>query len=125
MTPVIDWPVLPAGQQPRWPDAAALDRAQARLATLPPLVFAGESDILREQLAKVARGQAFVLMGGDCAETFAVDLRSGGEIIECADPRPGLDTCRCVSLGHPIPPTIAIGSPMRTQEFAPLHRVDH
>ncbi|HQZ85150.1 MAG TPA: 3-deoxy-7-phosphoheptulonate synthase class II [Actinomycetota bacterium] len=73
MTPVIDWPVLPAGQQPRWPDAAALDRAQARLATLPPLVFAGESDILREQLAKVARGQAFVLMGGDCAETFAAN----------------------------------------------------
>lgn len=73
MTPVIDWPDLPAGQQPHWPDALALARAQSRLATLPPLVFAGESDLLREQLAKVARGQAFVLMGGDCAETFAAN----------------------------------------------------
>ena len=41
------------------------------LAGLPPLVFAGECDVLRERLAAVARGEAFVLQGGDCAETFA------------------------------------------------------
>ncbi|MDP9417234.1 MAG: 3-deoxy-7-phosphoheptulonate synthase class II, partial [Actinomycetota bacterium] len=51
------------------PDAA--EAAVAELATLPPLVFAGECDNLRERLAQVARGQAFLLQGGDCAETLA------------------------------------------------------
>jgi 3-deoxy-7-phosphoheptulonate synthase len=65
------WRELPAGQQPDWPDADALQRAQAQLAAQPPLVFAGEIRDLREQLAKVAAGEAFLLQGGDCAETFA------------------------------------------------------
>lgn len=60
-----------AVQQPNWPDSAALAAATAQLRALPPLVFAGECDILTERLAAVARGEAFVLMGGDCAETFA------------------------------------------------------
>ncbi len=59
-----------AVQQPTWPDADALAAATATLRTLPPLVFAGECDQLTERLADVARGDAFVLMGGDCAETF-------------------------------------------------------
>jgi 3-deoxy-7-phosphoheptulonate synthase len=63
----------PADQQPGWPDLDARDRAMAGLMTLPPLVFAGECDALRAQLANVARGDAFLLQGGDCAETF-VDL---------------------------------------------------
>lgn len=61
----------PAAQQPDWPDAAALDHAVAQLRSMPPLVFAGECDQLRDHLAGVARGEAFVLQGGDCAETFA------------------------------------------------------
>ena len=65
------WRDLPAAQQPAWPDRGALDAAMRELATLPPLVFAGECDTLRERLAAVARGEAFLLQGGDCAETFA------------------------------------------------------
>jgi 3-deoxy-7-phosphoheptulonate synthase len=64
-------PGRPAGQQPDWPDSAALAAVTAELAGLPPLVFAGECDQLRSRLAAVARGEAFVLQGGDCAETFA------------------------------------------------------
>lgn len=67
----ITWPDLPAAQQPQWPDAAALAEVHAELASYPPLVFAGESDQLRGQLAEAARGEAFLLQGGDCAETFA------------------------------------------------------
>ncbi len=71
MSDTLTWPDLPAAQQPDWPDGAALDDARARLESLPPLVFAGECDDLRERLAVVARGEAFVLMGGDCAERFS------------------------------------------------------
>ncbi len=65
------WRTLPIKQQPAWPDAAAVAAASAELATMPPLVFAGEVDQLRERLARAARGDAFLLQGGDCAETFA------------------------------------------------------
>jgi 3-deoxy-7-phosphoheptulonate synthase len=58
-------------QQPDWPDPALVDDVVARIAALPPLVFAGECDLLRARLAAVTRGEAFVLQGGDCAETFA------------------------------------------------------
>ncbi|MFD1720797.1 class II 3-deoxy-7-phosphoheptulonate synthase [Amnibacterium endophyticum] len=65
------WRTLPVRQQPTWADpAAAAERAQ-ELAGLPPLVFAGEIDRLRARLADAAAGRAFVLQGGDCAETFA------------------------------------------------------
>jgi 3-deoxy-7-phosphoheptulonate synthase len=62
---------LPAAQQPEWPDADALRTARQDLAALPPLVFAGECDQLTERMAAAARGEAFVLQGGDCAEIFA------------------------------------------------------
>lgn len=65
------WRDLPAAQQPEWPDPAELQRVVAELATMPPLVFAGEVDQLKADLAAVTRGEAFVLQGGDCAETFA------------------------------------------------------
>jgi len=65
------WRQLPIKQQPEWPDAAAVAAASAELSTLPPLIFAGEVDILRERLARAARGDSFLLQGGDCAETFA------------------------------------------------------
>jgi 3-deoxy-7-phosphoheptulonate synthase len=62
---------LGPAQQPTYPDRAAVDAAVARLRTMPPLVFAGECDELKDKLAAVARGEAFLLQGGDCAETFA------------------------------------------------------
>ena len=62
---------LEAKQQPTWEDPAALARVQAQLGKLPPLVFAGEVDTLRARLAEAASGNAFLLQGGDCAETFA------------------------------------------------------
>jgi 3-deoxy-7-phosphoheptulonate synthase len=65
------WRTLPISQQPAWPDPDAVAAASAEIAGLPPLVFAGEVDILRERLARAARGEAFLLQGGDCAETFA------------------------------------------------------
>jgi len=69
MTP--SWAGKAAAQQPDWPDPARVEQVLADLAGLPPLVFAGECDLLRERLAAVSRGEAFVLQGGDCAETFA------------------------------------------------------
>ncbi|GAA3864022.1 3-deoxy-7-phosphoheptulonate synthase class II [Leifsonia kafniensis] len=65
------WRTLPIKQQPSWPNADAVAAASAELATQPPLVFAGEVDILRDRLAEAARGEAFLLQGGDCAETFS------------------------------------------------------
>jgi 3-deoxy-7-phosphoheptulonate synthase len=64
------WKDKPAKQQPTWPDASALEQAEKTLAGLPPLVFAGEARGLQRQLAQVAAGDAFVLMAGDCAESF-------------------------------------------------------
>ena len=64
------WRQKPAKQLPTYPDAQALQAAEARLATYPPLVFAGEARRLRESLALAAEGKAFVLQGGDCAESF-------------------------------------------------------
>ncbi len=61
---------LEAKQQPSWPDLDALDAAKRELGTQPPLVFAGEVDALRARLAEAAQGKAFLLQGGDCAETF-------------------------------------------------------
>jgi 3-deoxy-7-phosphoheptulonate synthase len=62
---------LAAAQQPTWPDLAALESAKAELSKRAPLVFAGEVDLLRSRLADAAAGKAFLLQGGDCAETFA------------------------------------------------------
>jgi len=62
---------LVAAQQPTWPDQSKLEEVRATLAKYPPLVFAGEVDILKDRLAQAAAGKAFLLQGGDCAETFA------------------------------------------------------
>jgi 3-deoxy-7-phosphoheptulonate synthase len=64
------WQSLSAAQQPSYPDKAALERAVAELSRLPPIVTSWEIDELRTQIAKAQRGEAFVLQGGDCAETF-------------------------------------------------------
>jgi 3-deoxy-7-phosphoheptulonate synthase len=65
------WRMLPAAQQPDWPESAQVRAVTAELAAQPPLVFAGECDQLKGRLAAVGAGDAFVLQGGDCAETFA------------------------------------------------------
>nr|WP_154542943.1 3-deoxy-7-phosphoheptulonate synthase class II [Mobiluncus porci] len=65
------WRACPAVQQPKYPDSAEVTKATAELKQRPPLVFAGEVNELRELLGKATRGEAFVLTGGDCAETFA------------------------------------------------------
>jgi 3-deoxy-7-phosphoheptulonate synthase len=64
------WRELPSRFQPDWPDPVEADAVRARLAALPPLVFAGEARNLREALAEVAAGRAFLLQAGDCAESF-------------------------------------------------------
>jgi len=65
------WRGLPIRQAPDYPDQAALDAVEATLSRFPPLVFAGEARRLTGELAEVAEGRAFLLQGGDCAESFA------------------------------------------------------
>jgi len=64
------WHDRVAAQQPDWPDAGALDDVLAQLRTFPPLVFAGEARSLQEHLASTQAGNAFLLVAGDCAESF-------------------------------------------------------
>src|ERR1700756_2279865 len=65
------WRSKPRLQMPDYPDAKALAEVEAQLASFPPLVFAGEARNLKAALAQVAAGEAFLLQGGDCAESFA------------------------------------------------------
>jgi len=65
------WRKKPVLQVPDYPDAKALADVEGQLATFPPLVFAGEARNLKKSLARVAAGEAFLLQGGDCAESFA------------------------------------------------------
>ncbi|MDH3701334.1 MAG: 3-deoxy-7-phosphoheptulonate synthase class II [Alphaproteobacteria bacterium] len=65
------WREFPIGQVPDYPDQAALESIETELRRQPPLVFAGEARRLKEHLADVAEGRAFLLQGGDCAESFA------------------------------------------------------
>ncbi|MGX7344912.1 class II 3-deoxy-7-phosphoheptulonate synthase [Acetobacter pasteurianus] len=64
------WRSFPVKQIPSYPDQAALKTVEDRLSSYPPLVFAGEVRTLRNHLAQAATGQAFVLQGGACAESF-------------------------------------------------------
>ena len=65
------WRAKPALQMPAYPDLGALEAAEKTLGHMPPLVFAGEARSLKRHLARVAAGEAFLLQGGDCAESFA------------------------------------------------------
>jgi 3-deoxy-7-phosphoheptulonate synthase len=65
------WRSRPISQVPDYPDPAKLDEVERRLRAFPPLVFAGEARRLTERLGEVAEGRAFLLQGGDCAESFA------------------------------------------------------
>jgi 3-deoxy-7-phosphoheptulonate synthase len=64
------WRSKPVQQMPEYPDIEALKKVESELATFPPLVFAGEARALKRELAEAAAGHAFVLQGGDCAESF-------------------------------------------------------
>ncbi len=64
------WQAMPALQQPVYPDAARLEEALRELSSLPPLVTSWEIERLKTQLAEAARGERFLLQGGDCAESF-------------------------------------------------------
>jgi 3-deoxy-7-phosphoheptulonate synthase len=66
-----DWRSKPRVQMPDYPDASALSEVETQLAKYPPLVFAGEARRLKAQLGLAAEGKAFLLQGGDCAESFA------------------------------------------------------
>src|ERR1700749_4845084 len=65
------WQAKPAQQQPKYANPGHLEQVVAQLSRLPPIVVSWEIDALRERLAAAQRGQAFLLQGGDCAETFA------------------------------------------------------
>ena len=65
------WKNFTALQQPLWPDQTEVDRVLTDLSQLPPLVFAGEIRALKALLAKAAKGEAFLLQGGDCSEDFS------------------------------------------------------
>ena len=65
------WRTRPVAQVPDYPDAQALSDVERQIAGFPPLVFAGEARKLKRALAKVAAGEAFLLQGGDCAESFS------------------------------------------------------
>ncbi len=65
------WRGKPIIQVPTYPDQAKVDEVENTLSTMPPLVFAGEARSLKKAMAKVTEGNAFALMGGDCAESFA------------------------------------------------------
>src|SRR5438477_1106258 len=79
------WRALAARHQPAWPDPAAAEHAFGQLAGMPPLVFAGEARALRDSLAHVAEGRAFLLQAGDCAESFqdfsAITIRAKRKIL--------------------------------------------
>jgi 3-deoxy-7-phosphoheptulonate synthase len=67
---IDSWRNLPIKQVPTYPDAQALKAVEQELGSYPPLVFAGEARALKEKLGEVAEGNAFLLQGGDCAESF-------------------------------------------------------
>src|SRR5919204_1343906 len=73
------WRGSAAAQQPDWPSPERVETARSRLASMPPLVFAGEARALQDSLAEVVEGRAFVLQAGDCAESFhefsAINIR--------------------------------------------------
>ena len=69
------WREKPIQQVPDYPDADKLSAVESALARVPPLVFAGEARSLSRAMGDVADGKAFVLMGGDCAESFAESYR--------------------------------------------------
>ncbi len=64
------WRDFPIKQQPTYTDLEKLKKVEKELSSYPPLIFAGEAERLKRQLANVAAGKAFLLQGGDCAESF-------------------------------------------------------
>lgn len=102
--PVVDWRELPAAQQPSWPDPAALDAALAELRDARPLVDPRECDLLRARLAAVARGEGFLVQGGDCAESL--EAANAGSLRRTASTLQQVATV----FGHAMAlPTVTVG----------------
>ena len=82
---VDSWRDMPVLQLPEYPDQAHLQQVEKQLQALPPLVFAGEVRALRERLAEATAGKAFLLQGGDCAESFlefsAINIRDTFKVL--------------------------------------------
>ena len=80
-----DWKKYTALQQPAWDKHPELNNVKKELLTLPPLVFAGEIELLKKKLALASKGEAFLLQGGDCAESFseckAITIRETFKVI--------------------------------------------
>ena len=68
---INSWKKHQAFQQPNWPDKNQYNKIINQISAYPPLVFAKEIDTLKNQLNSASKGEAFVIQGGDCAETFA------------------------------------------------------
>ena len=68
---VNSWRKYPVKHIPEYPDKKELEHVLGKIKNFPPLVFAGETRHLKQQLAEVVDGKAFLLQGGDCAESFA------------------------------------------------------
>ena len=75
------WRACPIRQVPAYPDQSKLQAMEEKIGRYPPLVFAGEARRLKAQLALASEGKAFVLQGGDCAESFRSEERRVGK--EC------------------------------------------
>ncbi len=82
------WRNRPIAQVPDYPDAVALAEVERQLAGFPPLVFAGEARKLKRALAKVSAGEAFLLQGGDCAESLPSMARTTSATSSAS-------SCRC------------------------------
>jgi 3-deoxy-7-phosphoheptulonate synthase len=115
------WHAFPAGQQPEWPDAGALDRALKQIHSYPPLVFAGEARSLQTLLGQVSAGNAFLLQAGDCAESFeefsAVNIREKLRVIL------QMAVVLTYSMGKPVVKVGRIAGQFAKPRSAPTERI--
>ncbi|GGF60491.1 phospho-2-dehydro-3-deoxyheptonate aldolase [Azorhizobium oxalatiphilum] len=116
------WRFYPVVQVPEYPDAAALKDVEGKLASYPPLVFAGEARRLKGHLAKVAKGEAFVLQGGDCAESF--DEHSADNIRDFFRVFLQMAVVMTFSGGSPVVKVGRIAGQFAKPRSAPMETVD-
>ena len=112
------WRTFPALHQPEWPSEERAEAARARLAIVPPLVFAGEARQLKASLALAAEGRAFLLQAGECAESFndlsAVHIREKLKIM--------LQMAAVLTYGATLPVVRSGASRANSQKRAPRRR---
>ncbi len=111
------WRTLPRAQEPAWPDQAEVDQVCTVLSTVPSIVAPYEVDQLRARLAEVCEGKAFLLQGGDCAETFVDNTESH----LLANARTLLQMAVVLTYGASLP-VVKVGPGRRAVHQAPLVR---